>query len=418
MNNASSAGYGFDSPTSTESGTPIPTPSTSRASTISQSSSTNIPPGPLNLTPLSTTSWRQPYPSIGQFAATDSEEVVAAGPNGLFYFRRVRDLAATPWSEPRPIPSAQVALNELTVSGLALYSGYDSQDRSRLYLYCVSGGVLYSFYLTDKDNSSFLPDTSHPLAGRKVTGKPTVVKSSSNTLGSSDRWSLVVPCQSGGLLHTSTTALRSIEPDLPFSMNSKSCNNSASTEWEDADHLVTDLGIISAVSVTAVHNSIGDTTDSKTELVAVCISRGQLNVVQGPFREDDSSGWKWEGKTSTRILHPGEVTGNPVLITDRNHDKNQLDLLVPSAERGIFHFVRTQSAPNDWHMIGRVAFPQNIPPASCLSFHCRRITSKTRVLHALIQICGRLYHLQTVSNELPWYNARLEPIVQPGPFFE
>lgn len=321
----------------------------------------------------------------------ESEEVVAAGPNGLFYFRRVRDHATTPWTESRPVPSERVALNELTVSGLALYSGQDPYKRSQLYLYCVSGGVLYSFYLTDENNSSFLPDTSPPLAGRNVTGNPTIVQAR-NAHDSNDRWSLVVPCQSGGLLHTEAT------------------HSYSSTGGRAVDHLASDLGIISAVSVTAIRKSIDMTTNYEIELVAVCISRGQLNVVQGPF-----NGWKWEGKTSTRILHPGEVTGNPMLITDRN---NQLDLLVPSAEGGIFHFIRTQSAPNDWHMIGRVAFPQNTPPASCLSFHSRNITSRTRELYALVQTCGRLYHVKTTSNELPWYNARLNPIVQPGPFFE
>ncbi|KAI2464639.1 hypothetical protein F4781DRAFT_412414 [Annulohypoxylon bovei var. microspora] len=400
MDNAYMTGYDFGSPTSTESGTLVVTPFTSRANSISQSSSTNIPSGPLNLTMLSTTSWRQPYPSVGQFAMTESEEVVAAGPNGLFYFRRARDHAATPWSESRPFPSVRVTLNELTVSGLELYSGRDSQRQSRLYLYCVSGGVLYSFYLTDKNNSSFIPDTSPPLAGCRVTGKPTVVRSS-RTSSDNHRWSLVVPCQSGGLLHTSAT-------------DSRSYDNSVSTKWEAVDHLATDLGIISAVSVTAVHEH---TNGYKTELVAVCISRGQLNVVQGPFRCPDR--WKWEGKTSTRILHPGEVTGNPVLITDRNCDgKTQLDLLVPSAEGGIFHFVRMQSAPNDWHMIGRVAFPQNIPPASCLSFHSRTVPYSARELYALVQIRGRLYHVKTTSNKLPWRTALLNPIVQPGPFSE
>ncbi|KAI1413300.1 hypothetical protein F5Y13DRAFT_198557 [Hypoxylon sp. FL1857] len=398
MNNASSTGYGFGSPTSTESGTLMPTPSTSRASSISQPSSTNIPSGPLNLTLLSTTSWRQPYPSVGQFAMTESEEVVAAGPNGLFYFRRVRDHPAKPWSEPRPFPNVQVTLNESTVSGLALYSERDSQ---RLYLYCVSGSVLYSFYLSDKkNNSSFLPDPSPPLARYKVTGKPTVVRSKiAAGYSGGDRWNLVVPCQSGGLLHTSGTARMSY-------------NNSLSTEWEPVDQLASNLGIISAVSVTAVRDSINY---DKTELVAVCLSRGQLNVVQGSFRYDGYCGrWRWDGETSTKILYPGEVMGNPELITGDSR-KTQLDLIVPSVEGGIFHFVRTQSAPNDWHMIGRVAFPQNTPPASCLSFHS---IYGNLELYALIQIRGRLYHVKTTNEGLPWYNARLNPIVQPGPFFE
>ncbi|KAI2601824.1 hypothetical protein GGR54DRAFT_645655 [Hypoxylon sp. NC1633] len=405
MNNASwMGGYRSDSPTSTESGTLIPTPSTSRANSIRQSSPTHIPSGPLKLTPLSTTSWRQPYPSVGQFATTESEEVVAAGPNGLFYFRRVRDHATTPWSEFRPFPSVRETLNEQTVSGLALYSGHEFDERSRLHLYCVSGGVLYSFYLTDENDSSFLPDTSPPLAGRSVTGTPTVVRTSTGR--SSDRWSLVVPCQSGGLLHTSATY-------------SRSYGNSVSTEWSVVDRLAADLGIISAVSVTAIPNRNGPYSTETTELVAVCISRGQLNVVQGSFRKGNSSRWNWEGKTSTRILHPGEVTGNPVLIIDPYDGRNQLDLLVPSAEGGILHFLRTKSAPNDWHMIGRIAFPQNIPPASCLSFR-RSGTGGNgkRDLYALIQISGRLYHVTTTDNKCAWYNSSLKPIVHPGPFSE
>ncbi|KAI1774092.1 hypothetical protein F4818DRAFT_420832 [Hypoxylon cercidicola] len=393
MNNAFSTGDGLGSPTSTESGTLIPTPSTSRANSISQPSSTNIPPGPLNLTSLSTTSWRQPYPSVGQFAMTESEEVVAAGPDGLFYFCRVRDHAAKPWSEPRPFPSMPVTLNESTVSGLALYSGVESG----LHVYCVSDGVLHSFYRTDED-SSFLPDTSPPLAGCRVTGKPTVV----GTRDKLERWSLVVPCQSGGLLHASASATYSKRP----------YNNSVSIKWDAVDHLATDLGIISAVSVAEVR--------SKRELVAVCISRGQLNVIRSsPNHDVYHMSWKWEGKTSARIIHPGEVTGNPVLITGCNDmSETQLDLLVPSAEGGIFHFVRTRSAPNDWHMVGRVAFPQNIPPAPCLSFHYRCITRGTRELYALVQTGGRLYHVKTTNDERPWHNARLNPIVQPGPFFE
>ncbi|KAI0893463.1 hypothetical protein F4806DRAFT_475909 [Annulohypoxylon nitens] len=403
MNNTYSTGYDIGSPTSTESSTLIPTPLTSRASSISQPSPTNIPPGPLSLTELSTTSWRQPYPSIGQFAMTDSEEVVAAGPDGLFYFWRVQDHAATPWTESRPFPSVGVTLNNLTVSGLALYSGEDSSTRSRLYLYCVSGGVLYSFCTTDKKNPSFLLDTSPPLKGCKIMGKPAVVRSTKSS-AHSDRWNLVVPCQSGGLFHTSAN-------------DATECGRSVSTNWEAADHLATDLGIISAVSVTVVYTDSTSYSNYKTELVAVCISGGQLNVVQGPFHHNGyPSRWRWEGKASARILHPGEVTGNPVVIT--HSSKTQLDLLVPSAEGGIFHFVRTPSAPNDWHMIGRVAFPQNIPPASCLSFHRRyNYYREPCELFALIQICGRLYYVKTTGDKFPGYNAHLNPIVHPGPFF-
>ncbi|XDG04479.1 hypothetical protein ABKA04_004094 [Annulohypoxylon sp. FPYF3050] len=350
---------------------------------------------------LSTTSWRQPYPSVGQFAMTKSEEVVAAGPNGLFHFRRIRGLAATPWSEPHPFPSVGVTLNELTVSGLALYSGEDSQRRPRLHVYCVSGGLLYNFYLADKNNSSFILDIPPHLGRLRVTGNPTVVGTRSGQ-SSSDRWSLIVPCQSGGLLHmTGTNSISSY-------------GSPASTNWEAVDHLATDLGIISAVSVTVVYDLV---KIMPGKLVAVCISSGQLNVVEGSFCQYGSRR-KWDGKTSARILHPGEVTGNPVLITDRHNGETQLDLLVPSAEGGIFHFVCAQSAPNDWHMIGRLAFPQNIPPPSCLSFYSLPVTYKKRELYALVQICGLLYHIKTTNDKFPWHNARLNPIVYPGPFFE
>ncbi|KAI0387026.1 hypothetical protein F5Y04DRAFT_75357 [Hypomontagnella monticulosa] len=401
MNDASSAGYGFDSTTWTESGTLVSTPSTSRASSISQPSSTNIPSGPLDLTLLSTTSWRHPYPSVGQFAMTKSEEIVAAGPDGLFYFRRVQDHAAKPWSEPRAFPNIRVTLNEFTVSGLTLYY---SQRQSRLYLYCVSGGALYSFYLADKEDPSFLPDNSPSLAGHCITGKPAVVRTNSTSVGN-DQWSLVIPSQSGGLLHKSAT-------------NFGSYNEYVSTRWGDVNHLATDLGIISAVSVAAVKYRTTYNSDEETDLVAVCISSGQLNVVQGPLCRDAFRDRMWKGKTSTRILHPGEVTGNPELITDARCGKAQLDLLVPSTEGGIFHFVCMRSAPNDWHMIGRVAFPQNIPPASCLSFHSRSDTYWTHELYALIQIGGRLYHVKTTNERLPWCNARLNPVVKPGPFFD
>ncbi|KAI0890675.1 uncharacterized protein GGS22DRAFT_151560 [Annulohypoxylon maeteangense] len=391
MNSVSSIDDDVGSLTSTELATPIVTPRTSRANSISQSSSANLPAGPLNLTMLSTTSWRQPYPSVGQFAMTESEEVVATGPNGLFYFLRIRDHAATPWSEPRPFPNTQVTLNELTVSGLALYS---SPDRPWLHLFCVSGGVLYSFQLTDKKNPSFIPDTSPPLAGYRVTGSPTIVQNR-RPYSNGDCQSLFVPCQSGGLLHTPLTYLKSHE-----------------IEFGAVNHLGTELGIISTISVIMVDDDIAS-SNYKTNLVAICISGGQLNVIEG-----SSSYGSWNGKTS-RILHPGEVTGNPVLIADSNNGRTtQFDLLVPSAEGGIFHFIRTESAPNEWHMIGRIAFPQDIPPATCLSFHSRQFSRGKRELYALIQIGGRLYHIKTSDNGRPWSDARLNPIVYPGPFFE
>lgn len=44
-----------------------------------------IPSGPLLVTSLSVTDWRQPYPHLGQFAMTPSEQVVAASVNGLVF---------------------------------------------------------------------------------------------------------------------------------------------------------------------------------------------------------------------------------------------------------------------------------------------------------------------------------------------
>ncbi|KAI1088794.1 hypothetical protein F5B19DRAFT_469932 [Rostrohypoxylon terebratum] len=240
-------------------------------------------------------------------------------------------------------------------------------------------------------------------------GKPTVV-CSSRPSSNRDRWSLIVPCQSGGLLHTSATDSTRYYNSVPR----------ISTEWQSVDRLATDLGIISAVSVTEVQTPTNSFGDCKTELVAACISVGQLKIAQGPFHCGGSpSRWKWEGKTSAKILRPGEVTGNPVVITDYGSDKTRLDLLVPSAEGGIFHFISTQSTPDDWHMIGRVAFPQNIPPASCLSFHSQpKSWDKLRSFYALVQIHGRLYYVKTTSDVFPWYDARLDPIVRPGSFFK
>ncbi|KAI0423602.1 hypothetical protein F5Y09DRAFT_348677 [Xylaria sp. FL1042] len=52
----------------------------------------------------------------------EEEEGVAAGPSGLFYFRRIHDDASKHWSESRAFPTTPVMLNGQSVSGLAIYS--------------------------------------------------------------------------------------------------------------------------------------------------------------------------------------------------------------------------------------------------------------------------------------------------------
>ncbi|KAI0180451.1 hypothetical protein GGR52DRAFT_588058 [Hypoxylon sp. FL1284] len=128
------------------------------------------------------------------------------------------------------------------------------------------------------------------------------------------------------------------------------------------------------------------------ELVAVCISKGQVYIVQGPLlRNGRPSPSKWDGRVSAMIQHPGEVTGNPVLITGPYRgfdDPSQLDLLVPSADGDIFHFARTNY---DWRFVGRIGLPQGIPRVPCLSFHSRTDANNQRKLYVLLQLGGRLY---------------------------
>ncbi|KAJ8127160.1 hypothetical protein O1611_g6475 [Lasiodiplodia mahajangana] len=304
-----------------------------------------IPSGPLPVTALSVTAWRPEYPRIGQFATTDSEEVVAAGPNGLFYFKRVRDHTSTPWSEPRPLPTIPALLNDSSVSGVAVHR-------------CL-------------------------------------------------RWSLVVPCQSGGLLHTAAT----------YYLTNGHRSSEEKTKWTEVDHIAKDLGVISAVSIAARDKK--DRNDRcQTNIVAVCIARAQLHTLEGEFSIDarsSSNSLNWKAQASARIHHPGEVTGNPIVIWEP--DKKQLDLLVPSAEGGVFHFVQPRSSPDEWHMIARITFPHGIPIASCLAVNDTPCEwQRPRQFTALVQSGGRLYQVKTNESAAPWTRSHLKPIEGPGPF--
>lgn len=382
----------------------IPTPSTSISGDTAlpglgqpTPSLPTVPSSPLPVTALSTTSWRTKYPRIGQFAMTEQDDIIAAVPSGLLHFKRVNDHVSKPWSEGRLLPNTTV-LNDSSVSGLAaiLIRATDP----RLYVFCVSGGTLHSYYRSTKDGSSWVKDSHSLFPNYPISGTPAVV--SSNGGYDSQRWSLVVPCQSGGLLHTSTNG-----------SSSSGSYYSAKNFWEPVDHVAKDLGIISSVSIAAIrHETVYRySSPKKTDLVMVCVASGRLHTAEGEFSQ---SSIRWEAQAPTRIIHPGEVTGNPMLI--KKEREKQLDLLVPSAEGGIFHFVRTASTPDEWHMIARIAFPQGLPAASCLAFHFVERHYDTRRFRALIQSGGQLYYVTTTESSQPWSGSCLQPIVSPGPF--
>ncbi|KAI8630529.1 hypothetical protein F5Y19DRAFT_474313 [Xylariaceae sp. FL1651] len=394
---------------STSTSTFIATPTTSRSrsttahdvcQSLSQRPAMSL--SPLPVTTLSTTSWRKVYPRVGQFAMTEEEKVVAAGPQGLFYFKRVRDHASRPWSEARPLPNTPAVLNSSSVSGLAI-----NLRESRLDVYCVSNGVMHNFYRSEKDGPSFMMNPHPPLSTFLVSGTPaiTLVK---DEINHPKGWSLVVPCQSGGLLHTSTTGPSEhprygLEPE----------------KWEPVAYVAKNLGVISAVSIATTHTK--KRNEKGTDIVAVCIASARLYTIEGRFERESSYGssLKWKAQAPTRICHPGEVTGNPVLVeqTKTSYTKeNQLDLFVPSAEGGIFHFVRTTSTPDEWHMIARFAFPEGLPTVSCLAFHGRDDWQQSRQFWALVQNGGRLYHISTYEGAKPWSGSYLRPVVTPGPF--
>ncbi|KAI1175541.1 hypothetical protein F4777DRAFT_549667 [Nemania sp. FL0916] len=373
-----------------------------------------VPSGPLEVTHLSTTAWRTAYPRIGQFTATASDEIIAAVPSGLLHFKRVNDHDSKPWSEGRLLPNTAM-LNDSSVSGLASIVTHPSEKESRLYVHCVAGGALHSFYLPTKDGSSWVEESYSPFSKHLITGAPAVA---SNGEYNSRWWSLVVPCQSGGLLHAYMDGVPSSDSYYYWGRH-----------LPPVDHVAQDLGIISSVSIAVIETQSGygnyDPT-KKTNIVMVCVASGRLHTAQGE-RLWSSGPANWKAQAPTRIPHPGEVTGNPTLIRKHIDDRHyQLDLLVPSAEGGIFHFVRTMSTPDEWHMIARIAFPEAVPAASCLASHDGyRYTSSyytysyssVNQFRALIQSGGRLYYTTTRrSDSIPWSRSSLRPIVSPGRF--
>ncbi|KAI1155202.1 hypothetical protein F4825DRAFT_408495 [Nemania diffusa] len=396
----------------------IPTPTSPTRSNTEIRSSTQCPPLPLDtllplpVTTLSATSWRTAYPQIGQFAMTESEEVVAAGPDGLFYFKRVQDHASRPWTEPRPLPNTMAMLNDSSVSGLAIHVSEllrEASAKPRLDVYCVSGGVLHNFCRSGEPGSWFVANPRPPLPDYVVNGTPSIVTAYDSYRGLR-KCSLVVPCLSGGLLHTSGTS-----PSASSLRSSKNPEASEALEWEPADLIATELGFISAVSIAATRTRGAGFADK--DIVAVCIAGARLHTVEGRLMEEpgcQSRSVKWKPQKPTKIHHPGEVIGNPVLLKTRS--SANLDLLVPSAEGGVFHFIRTSSTPDEWRMIARVAFPQNLPPVSCLALvHFRSYCHQEDKFSAVVQSSGRLYQMKTDEGANPWSGSRLKPIMAPGP---
>ncbi|CAH0045808.1 unnamed protein product [Clonostachys solani] len=376
-------------------------------SSSSQPLTVDLPPCPVLVRSLDVYSGRPRYPVIGQFAMTASKEVVAAGPSGLFSFKRVNDHASKPWSKPRPFPDTP--LSSSSVSGIALR---ESKSGERLDVFCVADGNLYTFSrATNKKDATappplFVADPSPPLVTYRVSGTPSITTVKEESYGSfEERYSLVVPSQSGGLLHTSTTGPKQRSGYWYSSGQTK-------TEWEPVDHVATHLGVISAVTTAALKKHEGY-NNSQVDIVAVCIAQGKLHLVEGPFAEPKTGllyftpgGWK--GVITDRIRHPGEVTGSPVLLQEKLQE-GQLDLLVPSAAGGIFHFVRTPSTPDEWHMIGRIETPSYLPPAGSLAFFHLKPKGylDPAILGAAGEIGGRLYTIQTSSlrDSWPWHGC-------------
>lgn len=403
------------SPTLSASATLVPTPTSSETGGANPDPEHNpmpaeVPAGPLRVTSLSTTSWRQQYPRIGQFAMTPSEEVVAAGPDGLIYFMRVQDHPSQPWSEPRPFPPTTARLDASTVTALVLHR--ERGTEGRLHVYCVADGVLHAFSRSEDSHSSFVQSHRPPFTGSRISGTPAVANIGAYDLfDGSERWCLVAPCQTGGILYTS----RNRCGDSPSS--------TAWQAWKFAHKVAAHMGIVSAVSAVGAHvskltgkcNSFGENTPV---IVAACITSGQLRSVEWPLKQPPVPGGL-ENPKSIRVHHPGEVTGNPVLIRKEiNSPRNcTFDLLVPSAEGGIFHFIKTPTSPDEWHMVARVSFPPEIPIVSSLA--CSRLNNSTYgsrpEFRAHVLCGGRLYVIETSERYSPWYGSRLCPIEGPGP---
>ncbi|KAI0876292.1 hypothetical protein GGS24DRAFT_514233 [Hypoxylon argillaceum] len=360
----------------------------------------SIPPGPRRVTALSANSWRTPYPPVGQFAMAASE-IIAAFPIGLFYFKRVRDHESTPWSEPRLLSSPQAMLDASSVSGLAIHS---IPNHPSLYVYCVSEGVLHILYRYEMAGSSFSVNLCSPLSTYPVSGTPAVATTvyDDSYCNKILQWNLVVPCQAGGLLHTSTTG--------PLSSNYLDPNIG---EWAPVDHVATDVGVISAVSIASMKKPDPEFPHYDVVLVAAYITSGRLYTLEGMVVQG-SRPCPWMVQTPARIHHPNEVTGNPVLVT--KPETEQLDLLVPSAGEGLFHFVRTESTFGEWHMIARITFPPGVPPASCLAFTADQPPGRPRQFNAIIQSGYQLHQLTTYEGAKPWVGSYLKQIVAPGPF--
>ncbi|KAI0477376.1 hypothetical protein GGR56DRAFT_665405 [Xylariaceae sp. FL0804] len=383
---------------------PIPTPpSSSRSSSASESEPAPDPSGPLLVTSRSVTSWRTPYPTIGHFAVA-KDEIFAASPHGLFSIARVRDHASQPWTEPRRFGAITATTMEgySSISGLAIH--FDGIDGGIFHLYSVSLGVLRAFQYWKRANPRVVAYYT-PLQEYRVSGTPAVAAITKRIVTSSydENWFLMVPCHTGGLLYINCSR------SGPFNAR----------VGQVAENLV-----ISAVSAAIVYDQRVPWGGKANSMVAVCIVGGRLYAIEGPV----FTPWcdeKWNPQPSTRIQHPGQVTGNPVLInsqfsqiSDFGQAASQLDLLVPSAEGGIFHFVRTPSSPDEWHMIGRIIFPAGVPPAVCLAFHDVRDHSDRRRFRAFFQSGGRLYQVDTAEGATPWSGSRLKPIVGPGPFYD
>lgn len=113
---------------------------------------------PLLITSLSVADWRQPYPRLGQFAMTPSEEVVAASLDGLIYFRGVQDHQSKPWSEPWPLPQTAARLDALTVTRLAQHQ----EQKGTLHIYCIAAGKVHAFYRSGDLSSPFITNPYHP----------------------------------------------------------------------------------------------------------------------------------------------------------------------------------------------------------------------------------------------------------------
>lgn len=332
-----------------------------------------------------------------------SEEVVAAGPDGLIYFMRVQDHPSKPWSEPRPFPPTTASLDTSTVTGLTLHR--EEGAKGKLHLYCVADGKLHAFSRSEDSDSYFVEDRCPPFADFKVSGTAAVAGIEARYDDHS--WCIIAPCESGGILYTSTQPSQRL------------CYGGPTQIWESAKQIAAHVGIISAVSVIATHTrkpgsyySFDSETD--TGIVTVCIASARLHSIEWPLERRSAPGKEgWESPKCIRVQHPGEVTGNPVLVKNDTHGARDcnLDLLVPSAEGGIFHFVRTPTSPDEWHMVGRVKFPSGVPMASSLT--CARLGREFR---AHVQCGGRLYLIESVRGTFQWAGCQLYPIEGPGPF--